>query len=206
MDFLAILEKYGKDYVTWLFAIITDPQSIIAKTQDVNGKGEYAQYLLPILIVSVLLGATIGALIPGRPPFQSRAEIFCVVSVLWVFMSLLVHGVCRLFGGKADAPTTILLMIQDLAFVYVASNFLTLLFSWAMLAYHPLHDLLADRLVFSSPGTILFTFQFLLLLYLVPFTVSRAHEFKGYLLILVAVFAAIFAVSFGLPVFAMGGC
>jgi hypothetical protein len=87
-DFLSgILDKYGRDYITWLFAIITDPQSIIAKTREVNGKGEYAQYLLPILIVSIFLGATIGALIPNRPPFQSRVAIFCVVSILWLFMS-----------------------------------------------------------------------------------------------------------------------
>jgi hypothetical protein len=127
---------------------------------------------------------------------------------MWNFqiMSLLVHGVCRLFGGKADAPMTLSLMVQDLAFVYVASNFLTLILSWLALTYHPFSQFLTDRLLFSSPGTILFSMQFLLLLYLVPFTVSRAHEFKGYALILVALFAAVFAVSFGVPVFSMGGC
>jgi hypothetical protein len=204
--FVEMLGKYGKDYATWLLAILTGPQGIVDKTRDINAKGETAQYLLPIVIVSIFIGATIGALIPGRPPLQSRATIFCVVSILWVFMSLLVHGVCRMFGGKATMLTTLSLMIQDLAFVYVASNFLTLILSSSAAMYQPIHILLADRLVLSSPGRILLSLQFLLLLYLVPLTVSRAHEFKGYTLILVALFAAVFAVSLGVPVLALGGC
>lgn len=204
--FADMLGKYGKDYATWLLAILTGPQGIVDKTREINTKGETPQYLLPILIVSIFIGATIGALIPGRPPLQSRATIFCVVSILWVFMSLLVHGVCRMFGGKATMIMTLSLMIQDLAFVYVASNFLTLILSSSAAMYQPIHTLLADRLVLSSPGRILLSLQFLLLLYLVPLTVSRAHEFKGYTLILVALFAAVFAVSLGMPVLALGGC
>jgi hypothetical protein len=204
--FADMLGKYGKDYATWLLTVLTGPQGIVDKTREINTKGETAQYLLPILIVSIFIGATIGALIPGRPPLQSRATIFCVVSILWVFMSLLVHGVCRMFGGKAAMLMTLSLMIQDLAFVYVASNFLTLILSSSAAMYQPIHTLLADRLVLSSPGRILLSLQFLLLLYLVPLTVSRAHEFKGYTLILVALFAAVFAVSLGMPVLALGGC
>jgi len=201
-----VLDKYGKGYATWLLAILSNPQSIVEKTREVNAKGDTAQYLLPVIIVSIFLGATLGALIPGRPPLQSRVVIFCIVSILWVFMSLLVHGICRVLGGKATMLTTLSLMIQDLAFVYVASNFLTLIVSWSAIVYKPIDNLLANRLVLSTPGTILFTLQFLLLLYLVPLTVSRAHEFKGYLLVLVALFAAVFAVSFGVPVFSMSGC
>jgi hypothetical protein len=204
--FAEMFGKYGKDYATWVLAMLTSPQSVVDKTREINAKGETAQYLLPILIVSIFIGATIGALIPGRPPLQSRATIFCIVSILWVFMSLLVHGVCRLFGGTATMLTTLSLMIQDLAFVYVASNFLTLILSSSAAVYQPINALLAHRALLSTPGTILFTLQFFLLLYLVPLTVSRAHEFKGYLLILIALFAAVFAVSLGVPVLALGGC
>jgi hypothetical protein len=203
---IGIFDKYGKAYGTWALAILTSPESIVVRTRELSREGGNAQYLLPILIVSVFLGVTIGQLIPERPPFQSRAAIFCVVSILWVFMSLLVHGICRLFGGKAGALTTLSLMIQDLAFVYVASNFLTLIVSWIAVAYPPLHKLLVERELFSSTGEILFSFQFLMLLYLVPVTVSKAHEFHGFRWIMVAVFAAAFAVFFGIPVFSMGGC
>jgi|HubBroStandDraft_6_1064221.scaffolds.fasta_scaffold265682_3 hypothetical protein len=205
-SFYELFEKYGKDYATWLLGIISSPASIIDKTEEANGKGADVQYLLPILLVSIFVGATIGALIPDRPPFQSRATVFCLVSILWVFMSLLVHGICRMFGGKANVVMTLSLMIQDLAFVYVASNFLTLIIWWSATAYHPLQEFLASRLLFGSPGVVLFSIQFLLLLYLVPFTVSRVHGFKGYVLVMVALFAALFAVCFGVPVFAMGGC
>lgn len=206
-DFLtAAYEKYGRVYATWSLAMLTSPEGIVANSSELNRKHNHAEYLLPIVFVSIFLGAAIGALIPDRPPLLNRASIFVVVSILWIFMSLLVHGVCRVLGGKAEMVTTLALMIQNLAFVYVASNFLTLLVAWLGLTFAPLGDLLANRELLHTNGEILFTFQFLMLLYLVPVTVSKAHGFRGYRWILVAVFAACFSVFFGLPVFSMGGC
>jgi hypothetical protein len=206
-DFLTgAYEKYGRVYATWSLAMLTSPEGIVANSRELNRKRNHAEYLLPIVFVSIFLGAAIGALIPDRPPLLNRASIFVVVAILWIFLSLLVHGVCRLLGGKAEMITTLALMIQNLAFVYVASNFLTLIVSWVALSYPPLGHFLKGRELVSSNGEILFAIQFLMLLYLVPVTVSKAHGFRGYRWILVAVFAACFAVFFGLPVFSMGGC
>lgn len=72
-----MLDKYGKGYATWLLAILSNPQSIVERTQDVNAKGDTAQYLLPVIIVSIFLGATLGALIPGARPC-SRVRSFFV--------------------------------------------------------------------------------------------------------------------------------
>jgi hypothetical protein len=204
--FTGAYEKYGKVYATWSLAMLTSPEGIVANTHELNRKHDHVEHLLQIILVSVLLGASIGALIPDRPPLLSRASIFIVVSFLWLFLSLLIHGICRVLGGKAEMLTTLSLMIQNLAFVYVASNFLTLLISWSALSFAPLGRFLADRMLVNSNGEILFALQFLMLLYLVPVTVSRAHGFRGYRWIVVAIFAACFAVFFGLPVFSMGGC
>jgi hypothetical protein len=96
-------------------------------TAEARLLNRHIPYLTRIVLISVLIGASLGALIPNRPPLIDRAEVFVVVALLWMFLSLLVHGVCRILGGREDAGLTMLLMMQALAFAYVASNFLTLL-------------------------------------------------------------------------------
>lgn len=201
-----LFDRYGKQYAAWFLGIITDPAGVVAKTRAAKDDGTLIDYLTPIFVISLLLGATVGALIANRPPIQDRIIILCVVTLLWVFLSLIVHCVCRLLGGKEDALMTLALMSQDLAFVYVASNFLTMLVTRLGSSYEPLGAALSAHLFYSSPGTILFTFQFLFLLALVPLTVSKAHGFVGYRWLVVALFAAVFTVFFGVPVFSMGGC
>ena len=94
--------------------------------------------MVRIILISVLIGATIGALIPNRPELLGRVQIFVILSLLWLFLSLLVHLTCRLFGGKEGVGTTVTLMMQALAFAYVVSNFLTLLAAFAYKFYGPL--------------------------------------------------------------------
>jgi hypothetical protein len=57
-----------------------------------------------------------------------------------------------------------------------------------------------------TPGVFILRLQFILLLYLVPLTVSRAHGFSGARWFLVALSAAALTLLLGLPVAAMGGC
>ena len=201
-----LYERYAKEYAMWFIAVATDPGQIVERTREVRSEGRLGEYLMTVLTVSVFLGITIGALIPDRPPIKDRAVVFVVVSLLWVFQSLLVHFVCRLFGGREEATTSVSLMVQDLAFVYVASNFLTLLVAWVAATYQPVYDFLTKHLFFDGPGMVLFTFQFLLLLYLVPLTVSYAHGFRGVKWFVTALFAGCFALFFGVPVFAMHSC
>lgn len=206
-DFLSKLyEKYGKEYAAWMLAMLTSPASIVARSEAARIGGNQGEYLLTVLTPSVFLGITLGALIPNRPPMQDRAVVFVVVSLLWAFLSLLVHFFCRLIGGKKDAQVTVSLMMQNLAFVYVASNFLTLLVTWVAMSYEPLQSLLAKREFFTDSGSILFSLQFMLLLYFVPATVSYAHGFRGFRWFMVAVFAATFAILFGFPVYAQHSC
>ena len=102
--------------------------------------------------------------------------------------------------------TTVTLMMQALAFAYVVSNFLTLLAVFLAKFYGPLIADTALDFKEVSPGFLILGLQFVLLLYLVPLTVSRAHGFGGAKWFLVALCAAILTVFLGLPVAAMGGC
>jgi hypothetical protein len=201
-----LVDRFGKPYATWLVNMLTSPSKIVEVTRQRKADGSQGEYLLTILLVSTLIGVAIGAIIPNRPPIQSRAIVFLVVSLLWFFLSLLVHGFCRLLGGKEDAQIGVSLMVQDLAFAYIASNFLTLLITWMALTYKPLFNVLSKTLLFSEPGGVLFSLQFLILLYLVPMTVSYAHGFRGLRWVMVAIFAGCFAVMFGFPVYAQHSC
>ncbi len=48
-----------------------------------------------------LIGATIGSLIPGRPPIGDRSKTAITVVVVWTIIGVFIHFVCRLFRGKA---------------------------------------------------------------------------------------------------------
>lgn len=197
---LAAIERDISEYLRWFVAVIAISPAIVQRTAEARLLNRHIPYLTRIVLISVLIGASLGALIPNRPPLIDRAEVFVVVALLWMFLSLLVHGVCRILGGREDAGLTMLLMMQALAFAYVASNFLTLLTFQIGKYYFP--NLLADL----PPGYVLLSLQFVLLLYLVPTTVSRAHGFIGARWFLVAFSAAVLTVLIGLPVAMAGGC
>ncbi|HEY6873798.1 MAG TPA: hypothetical protein VI298_13830 [Geobacteraceae bacterium] len=205
-SFVTLIEKYGAEYLTWLMLMITSPGKIVIKTNDVKNSSRQSKYLLVIISVSIFIGATLGALIPNRPELKHRIEIFFVVSLLWLFLSFLVHYSCRLIGGKGNIQIGMSLMMQNLAFTYVASNFLTFTLLSVEGVYHPIMSFAHKFGILQTPGEILFGWQFLILLYLVPSTISYAHEFKGVRWFIVAVFSACFAIFFGYPVFALGGC
>jgi len=201
-----LLDRFGKPYGTWFLNMLASPSKAVEATREAQARGRLAEYLLIIFIVSTLIGVTIGAIIPGRPSIQSRAQVFVVVSLLWLFLSLLVHGFCRLLGGQEQARIGIPLMAQDLAFAYVASNFLTLLIVWVVASYPVLQGYAKDNPWLKEPAALLFTFQFLILLYMVPVTVAYAHGFKGWRWFMIAVMAGLFAVMFGYPVYAQHSC
>ncbi len=200
---LAAVERDLADYLRWFVAMMAVSPTIVERTAEARRLGRHIPYLARIVLISVVIGATLGALIPNRPPLINRAEVFVVVALLWMFLSLLVHGICRILGGRENSGMTMLLMMQALAFAYVASNFLTLLTFQAGKYYFP--GTLDNPEPFLT-GYVLLSIQFALLLYLVPWTVSRAHGFSGARWFLVALSAAVLTVLIGLPVAVAGGC
>jgi len=200
------IEYHVAEYLRWLSAMATQPDRVIRRTRSAGANDQHLSYMMRIVLISVLIGATLGALIPDRPAILGRIQIFLILTLLWSFLSLLVHVTCRLFGGREGVTTTVTLMMQALAFAYVVSNFLTLLAVFLAKFYGPLIADTALDFKEVSPGFLILGLQFVLLLYLVPLTVSRAHGFGGAKWFLVALCAAILTVFLGLPVAAMGGC
>jgi hypothetical protein len=199
------IEFHVSEYLRWLAAMSVQPDRVIRRTQSAAINDQYLGYMTRIVLFSVLIGATIGAVIPDRPPIAGRIQIFVILSLLWLFLSLLVHGVCRLFGGREGVGTTVTLMMQSLAFAYVVSNFLALLAVYISRYYGAVvPGAILD--IIHHPGFVILALQFVLLLYLVPLTVSRAHGFSGARWVLVALCGAILTVVLGLPVAASGGC
>jgi hypothetical protein len=212
-DWIEATNTYASSYGEWFISVLTRPshtcafgQAWVSRNLSPDKSDERGKNLPAFLLISLFLGVTLGAVIPGRPPIQDRAVIAVVVTVLWVFLSLLIHGGCRIVGGKGKIQVTIAVMLQVLAVVYVVSNFLTLIIEAAAASYSPLHQMLASLWFGSKPGEILFVIQFKMLLIYVALSVSRAHGFKGFRMAFVALFSAGCAVLFGIPVFAMGGC
>jgi len=203
--FTQINNRYGKTYVNWFLSMISSPSTVVENTRLHINDGTLGEYILTIAATTTIIGVTIGSLIPNRPPIESRTIVFLVISLLWIFLSLLVHFFCKMLGGRESSQVTMSLMIQNLAFVYVASNFLTLLLVWFLKAYDP-NPATLGTMILSEPAASLFLIQFLLLLYFVPVTVSYAHGFRGVRWGVVALFSAIFAVLFGFPVYAQHGC
>jgi hypothetical protein len=110
-----IYERYAKEYATWLLLMLTDPKGVVENTRQVQAAKRQGEYLLLVFAISVFLGATLGALIPDRPPIGNRLTIFVVVSFLWMFLSFFVHFFCRLLGGKENMLSSLSLMAQVLA-------------------------------------------------------------------------------------------
>ena len=91
-DFLSQFnEKYGKVYANWVLLMLTSPRSIVEKTRMMTSERKIGRILLTIVVSTVFIGITIGTLIPNRPAIASRAVVFLVLSLLWIFLSMLVH-------------------------------------------------------------------------------------------------------------------
>jgi hypothetical protein len=157
-----------------------------------------------VLIISIFVGATIGAIIPGRPPMKDRATVAVVVLLLWILVSVTVHAIIRVLGGKGSVGATLLAMLQVLALGYVLSNMLTLLVISALTSLTS--DSPSDLPV--RPGTLLLGLQFVIALIYLPFSLHKVHglaAFRG-LGIFVTFLAASIAFVVGALALAAGGC
>lgn len=202
-DLVKFCETHAKGYALQLYYVITEPSSLLER----RFAPEYTEgvSLAVFLVLSTIIGASIGSVIPNRPPIADRAIIAIVVIVLWVFLSFVVHATCKLLRGKAPVVKTFSAMTQILAAAYVISNFGTLLFMASRKAYAPVNAFFQNTLV-DTPGGMLFAIQFTFLLVYIPLAISKAHKFSGLQRALAALIGAGCAVLFGFPIFAMGGC
>ena len=160
---------------------------------------------MSVLIISALIGATLGALIPGRPPLPERATAAVVVIALWYFTSRVFHSVVRLFGGKAPAAITVRVMMQVLALAYVASNFAVLIVSSTAAIVPAVFR--ARESLGLSPGLQIVSVQAIVIMLYLPMSIKVAHGVRGVITVVVlSVIAAALAVGLAAGLSAVGTC
>ena len=184
-DALEVIRHEAVSYAAWFTSALSSPTYIArkaeewetAKSETVVGSASSSQFFV-VLVISTVIGATVGAVIPGRPPLKDRFTVFVVVVLVWYLISILTHAVVRLLRGQGKTGTTVRAMMQLLALVYVLSNVACLLMVSAAGSLPPFKIFL-ESTGFGEPGTILVSIQFLLLLFYLPLTIRRAHGFRG---------------------------
>ena len=203
---LATIEKFGTAYAQWLLTMIVRPMAMASAMESMRNQSERVKFVLTVIAISVAIGATLGGSIPGRPPLAGRLQILVVVSCVWLFWAILIHLFCKLFGGKGEATTTILVTLQTLAFTYLVSNFLTFML-WNLRGFYSHLDAALNAAGLETPGTALILFQAALLLPLIPLTLGRAHVFSSAIMgACVALLAALLAGITAAPIVVAGGC
>jgi hypothetical protein len=193
-------------YGEWFLKSLAYPSSLAVGIYSWNAKEEDTRSRIYIfLLFSALIGGAVGSIIPDRPPIQERAVVAVTVLILWVFVSLFTHMLCRMMRGKGSPGSTIVAMLQVLALVYVASNFLALLIVSAESTYPAFRKLLAAQGI-NTPGDVILGIQFLMLLAYVPLTLKSLHGFRGIQGIIISLTAASGAILMSSLIWARGGC
>jgi hypothetical protein len=197
-DVAAFVDEYGTGFSDWAFGLLAHPFSI-------NEGGPSKGKRLSFLVLATLIGATLGSLIPGRPPIADRSTVAVTVVALWTFTSVMIHFVCRLFRGKGTLDATVLTMLQLLAVAYVISNFVTMLITSAAAAFPNVHAIVQRTDL--EPGEVILLIQFFVLLIYTPLLLKGVHKFSGHAMgWLIGLLAAGIAVLLAMPVAASGKC
>jgi hypothetical protein len=211
-DWIESGKKYAFGYASWIYSTLIAPwktSPLLISTEDtktdaarsVNLKG---QNLVVIIAISIFIGATLGATIPGRPKFQDRATVLIVVCAIWLFVGFLIHGVCRLLGGKGSLRDSLFAILQSLSAVYVISNVITLIIINVARTF--MSDSPSEFTFSNDPGAVLVLLQCMFLLYYIPASLAGIHQFKRVALGIVATFSAIVSLLIFFPIAQAGGC
>ncbi len=208
---LELARKEGGAYLDWFVNALFRPSYIgeqaVKWTSQPSKKGSTASSKIPaplltILVISVFIGATIGSIIPDRPPVKDRATVAVVIVMLWVLVSLIVHAIIRMLRGHGSLAATVMTMLQLLAAAYVFSNVIALLVVSAIQLVSHLSSLPI------GPGGIILGTQLIILFVYLPFSLHRVHgiaAFGGLGLIATCLVAGV-AVLLGTLTMAVGGC
>ena len=90
--------------------------------------------LLIFVSISVVVGVTLNALLPGRERVPILAAEFVLAVVAWLFYGTFVHLLCRVLGGRGRYVDTMSVVLQVLATIYVVTAFLSLLAAPALIS------------------------------------------------------------------------
>jgi len=201
--------EFAQDEVTsygsWLADACLRPSAIAVATRQATTGDDASkkplQRIVSALLISAFLGGTIGAVIPDRPDFKDRVTTVVIVVVAWLVISVFTHIFTILFRGKGSLKVTVGIMMQILAFAYVASNFVALLLLSAARALGST----VSKSWTTSPGELLTAIQLLMLLVLVPSALRYAYSRKVFG-IFVGIMGALIGGLVALALAQAGGC
>jgi hypothetical protein len=178
-DSFEIIWVYAAQYGDWFLSSLASPSTIGNGADKWAVPGARSKLrLIAFLFVSVVIGSSISAAAPNRIPMIDRASVIATLAVMSIFVGLVVHCFCIVFGGTGTPARTVFTVMQVLALIYVVSSFLALLVSSGMLVYMSAqHN--AQRggpLHFGSES--LLVLQFVLLLFYIPLSLRSVHGFN----------------------------
>lgn len=196
--------EYFSSYLTVLISTLRAPGERfrpLPKSKDkgvtVLHAGISASYIGPglspqlfgFMIISVLIGATLNSVVPGRPPSPDFLTTSVVTISVWIGYSISVFLLCKILGGKGSFLETMSVSLQLLAVVYVVSNFVT--FIWGSIVRPSVvRGLLQSgilRPIVDYPILIYYPVQFFLMLIYLPLALKHVHRLNRVRQIVVAV-------------------
>jgi hypothetical protein len=210
-DLLEVGKTEAAAYGEWFTRALLSPKYIANQARvwnatDGKSAADSKTRFYSVLVISAFIGATIGAVIPGRPPMHDRATVAVVVVLVWYFIGLLMHVIVRMLGGKGARGITVKVMMQLLALVYVISNVVCLVLT-AVMGAIPTLATGVESIGLTEPGTIIVLTQFVCLLVYLPLSIRRAHGFRGVVAgCVIALVGAGFATLLATGLVAQGSC
>ena len=199
--FVATLQRPGLRFrpVIEATAATGIEKSQIASLAGVTARGaQLNPRLFSFVLLSIFIGSTLNALIPGRRASPDFSTTVVVVLATWFFYSALIHGLTRLVDKRGLFWETISVSLQVFAVLYVVSSFAALL--WAALTSPPQVrsilfslDWLTLNTLSRQPVLMYFLVHFILLAIYLPMALKYVHQLNRIEQFLIGMFAVVIA-------------
>ena len=180
-DVISVVQTEITGYAGWFTSALRRPGYMAERALEWQAEAVVNKEFLTILVLSAFVGATVGAVIPNRPPLQDRFTVAVVVVLAWLSVSCITHLFVRLLRAHGPVGVTVQAMMQVLALAYVLSAFVGLLVAGAR-AVVPMFDSWLEEWadgIFGEPGAIIVSVQFVVIATYLPFVLGKAHGAKG---------------------------
>jgi hypothetical protein len=209
-DIIEVVQTELTSYAGWFTTALRRPTYMADKALEWQAEAFVNKEFLTLLVVSAFLGATIGAVIPERPPLEDRFTVAVIVVLTWLLISCVTHLAVRLLRAHRPLGVTVQAMMQVLALAYVLSAFAGLLVAGARMVAPPFDSWLEEAAdgFFSEPGATIVFSQFVVIATYLPFVLGRAHGARGLVAGAagVSLVGASFAAILAMLLVTVGGC
>jgi hypothetical protein len=138
--------------------------------------------LIRFLLISIFIGSVLNTNVPGRSTAPVFVTTLIIVTGCWLCFGSIVHGICKVFGGRGSLIQTISANLQILGVIYVLSSFVAFLWGVVVGEFQlEQTSLYSESSIAQSfirwPINSYFVAQFILVLIYVPLVNWRVHKF-----------------------------